>query len=448
MKSDTPICDFVKCYAEKNEIRMHMPGHKGSGFFGWELYDITEIEGADVLYQSSGIISQSQKIASEIFGSAKTLYSTEGSTLAIRAMLALSVMHAKEQGKTPRIAAARNVHKAFLTGCALLDLTPTWIYPKKQENLLSCKISEEDLEKFLSQQEDKPTAIYVTSPDYLGTILDIKALACACHRHGVLLLVDNAHGAYLHFLPESAHPMALGADLCCDSAHKTLPALTGAAYLHIGKNAPQSIWEQSEKAMLLFASTSPSYLILQSLDHLNSYLLKDYRKSLIPFCDTLFQLKKTLRRHGFSLFGDEPLKIVIRTKASGYTGEEFAKILKTNQIQCEMSDPDHIVLMLTPQNHKDLSILEKVLLSIPQKAPVLSFPPIPSKGTAFLTPKEAMLAPSERQPIDKCIGRILAESGVHCPPAVPIAICGERISKENARAFSYYGISSVHVVKK
>ena len=102
--------------------------------------------------------------------------------------------------------------------------------------------------------------MYVTSPDYLGGQSDVAALAEVSHRHGVPLLADNAHGAYLRFLSPSRHPMDLGADLCCDSAHKTLPVLTGGAYLHVGRAAPEPFRENARRALALFGSTSPSYL--------------------------------------------------------------------------------------------------------------------------------------------------------------------------------------------
>ena len=102
--------------------------------------------------------------------------------------------------------------------------------------------------------------MYVTSPDYLGGMQDVAALAEVCHRYGTLLAVDNAHGAYLRFLRPSRHPLDLGADLCCDSAHKTLSVLTGGAYLHIARTAPTSLAENAKEALALFGSTSPSYL--------------------------------------------------------------------------------------------------------------------------------------------------------------------------------------------
>ena len=126
---ETPICDFVRAYAESEAIRLHMPGHKGKNLLGLEALDITEIDGADSLYEASGIIQRSEENASRLFG-CPTFYSTEGSSQCIRAMLYLAMLHAKERGKRPLIAAGRNAHKTFLTGAALLDLDVRWLYPK------------------------------------------------------------------------------------------------------------------------------------------------------------------------------------------------------------------------------------------------------------------------------------------------------------------------------
>ena len=148
----------------------------------------------------------------------------------------LALLH-RPAGTEPVILAGRNAHKAFLHACALLDVTPQWLYPEGSDSLCACPITAEGLETALSTAERRPMAVYLTSPDYLGGMLDIAALSAVCRAHGVPLLVDNAHGAYLKFLPHPAHPLDLGAALCCDSAHKTLPVLTGGAYLHIGKDA-------------------------------------------------------------------------------------------------------------------------------------------------------------------------------------------------------------------
>ena len=446
--TETPICDFVREYAASGSLRLHMPGHKGQPFLGMEALDITEIDGADVLYKANGIIKRSEEIAASLFGTAKTLYSAEGSSLSIRAMLYLTLLYAKAQGKPPRIAAGRNAHKVFMTAAALLDMEIAWIFPKRQENLLSCEITPEDLDAYLSAEAEKPAAVYLTSPDYLGNMADIGQLSKVCHQYGVLLLVDNAHGAYLRFLPEPSHPMALGADLCCDSAHKTLPVLTGGAYLHISANAPGLFPEQAENAMALFASTSPSYLILQSLDAANRYLAEGYRERLAGFTQKVSALKSRLRAAGYTLAGTEPLKVTVAAKGRGLSGTELARKLLEEKIVCEFSDPDYAVMMLTPESGGSaLERMEDALLSIPPKAPVREPVPPFTRPVQRLSPREALHSDSRELDIDECQGRVLASATVSCPPAIPIVVCGEVIDKAAIRLLRYYGITTCRVVQ-
>lgn len=441
----TPICDFVKTYAESGVLRAHMPGHKGVSLTGAEPRDITEVQGADVLYGACGIIRESEENARDLFGSGATFYSAEGSSLSIRAMLYLTLLHAKRQGRAPRILAARNAHRVFITAAALLDLAVEWLFG--EGDLLRCIVTPETLDGALKAADDLPAAVYITSPDYLGNVADVKALAEVCHRYGVLLLVDNAHGAYLRFLPEDRHPLTLGADLCCDSAHKTLPVLTGGGYLHISKNAPREMAAWAEDAMALFASTSPSYLILQSLDAANGYLADGYAPRLAAFAERTAQLKARLVDHGYTLAGDEPLKLTIKTKPYGYEGCDLAALLRDAGVECEFSDPDHLVLMLTPAlGEEGLARIETALRSIPRRAPVTVSPPVLPRPLVVTSPRAALLAPSVELPVGACVGRILANPTVSCPPAVPILVCGEQIDEAALACFRYYGIKTCLVV--
>ncbi len=445
---DTPICDFVKKYKSAEAVRLHMPGHKGKAFFGGEEFDITEIPGADVLYSSSGIIRKSEENASKLFGTARTVYSAEGSSLSVRAMLYLISLYASSKGEKPFILAGRNAHKVFITACALLDIETAWIFPK-ENSLISCKITANELDTTLSNMKTKPTAVYLTSPDYLGHVSDIKALSEVCKNHGVLLAVDNAHGAYLNFTEENRHPINLGADLCCDSAHKTLPVLTGGGYLHISKNAPEIFSHYAEKAMSLFASSSPSYLILQSLDKANDYLEKDFPKELREFSKEVSALKERLIKHGFELFGDEELKITIKAKAYGCTGEQMGEYLESKNIFCEFADPDFVVLMLTPQNTKDeLKQLENALLSLEKKEPILTEPPKIGIPKRAITPREALFLKQSEKDVRECLGDVLGAVSVSCPPAIPIVSLGEVIDEKAVEAFLYYGIEKVSVYSR
>lgn len=424
-----------------------MPGHKGSPILGFEHLDITEIQGADSLFEADGIIAESEKNAGELFG-AHTFFSAEGSSLCIRAMLYLCVKYARSQGKKPLILAGRNAHKTLLCAAALLDLDIKWLTPSKDSNYLSCNISAEDIECCLSETDELPVAVYVTSPDYTGNLCDIRAIASVCHRYGVLLVTDNAHGAYLKFLSPSIHPIDMGADVCCDSAHKTLPCLTGAAYLHVSKNAPELFRAEAKNALSMFGSTSPSYLILQSLDAANAYLENGYRKKLRDLVVKIDALKKTLTERGYSLVGDEALKITLSTKAMGYEGYEIADILATQNIVCEFADRDFCVMMLTPENSdEDIRKLAAALLSVSPRTPIAISSPSYSAPVTAMSVREAMFSPSETLPIRECNGRILAAPSVSCPPAVPILVCGEIIDDVAIERFEYYGIKECCVVK-
>ena len=443
---NTPICDFVGRYADEGKVRMHMPGHKGACILGAEPRDITEIDGADVLYDSHGIIRESEDNAAELFGTARTVYSTEGSSLAIRAMLFLA-MQTKKGSKRATVLAARNAHKAFVSAAALLDLDVRFMYSEKNESIVSCDICAQEVDAYLSECDITPAAVYLTSPDYLGNRLDIKGIAEVCHRHGTLLIVDNAHGAYLRFLKCSEHPIDLGADMCCDSAHKTLPVLTGGAYLHISKNAPRFLCGRAESAMALFASTSPSYLILQSLDMANKYISDGYYERLGTVVSRLDEIKHKLLSAGFELAGDEPLKLTVAPKSYGYTGAELAGELLLKGIVCEFSDADYAVMMTTPENsEEELARLEDALLSL-QKRPANEsrMPALPHPERA-VSIREAALSSWREVDVGDSVGEVLAQPSVSCPPAVPIVVCGERIDERTVSIFRYYGIERCKVV--
>ena len=441
----TPICDFVRRYAGSGNVRMHMPGHKGAGPLGVEALDITEITGADELYHARGIIRQSEENAAALFGARRTLYSAEGSSLCIRAMLYLALIRARAQGLPVRLLAGRNAHKTLMTAAALLDVDIDWLFPLPGEGLLRCTVSPQALQDRLAQ--GSYMAVYLTSPDYLGNVADAAALAAVCHAQGVPLLIDNAHGAYLRFLPEDRHPLTLGADLCCDSAHKTLPCLTGAAYLHVGKGAPKEFAAQAEAALALFASTSPSYLILQSLDAANACLAGDFRERLAACARRLDALKERLQNHGYALAGNEPLKLTLRPKPYGYTGDELHALLWEKGIACEFSDPDHLVLMPGPMLPEDSwRRLEKALLSIPPRPAIDAVPPALPHPERICSIRQAMLSPQVSLSAAQSLGRVLADAHMGCPPAVPILAAGERIDQDALRCFAYYGWEECRVM--
>ena len=421
-----------------------MPGHKG---IGGEIQarDLTEISGADSLYEASGIIKESEENASRLFGS-YTLYSTEGSSLAIRAMLYLALLERRDCVK-PVVLAARNAHKVFVSAAALLDFDVEWLIGDGS-SYLSVNPSASEVAEKLDGMATKPIAVYLTSPDYLGNTSDIEGIAKVCKARGVLLLVDNAHGAYFAFTTPSMHPIALGADMCADSAHKTLPCLTGAAYLHLSDTISEGVRARAKTALSLFGSTSPSYLILESLDKANAYLADDYKEKLEHFTGKLEGLKARLMAAGYEIIGNEPMKLTIATKSYGYTGYELADALVAKKIVPEFADPDYLVLMPTPEiTSEELERLENVLVSLEKRERILTSAPNFSLPVRKLSPREAVLSDAERISVSDAVGRVLADITVGCPPAVPIVVSGEEISEDMVRVFEYYGIDHCSVIK-
>lgn len=442
----TPLADFLRAYAASGTARLHMPGHKGRGPLGCEAWDLTEISGADSLYEAAGVIARSEENAAALFGSAATFYSTEGSTQCVKAMLFLALQN-RPAGTPPVVLAARNVHKSFVHAAALLDFEPLWLWPEEgTSSLCACPVAAEGLDRALSALDAPPAAVYITSPDYLGNMADIPALAEVCRRYKTPLLADNAHGAYLRFLSPSRHPLDLGADLACDSAHKTLPVLTGGAYLHIAKTAPAAFRKNARAALALFGSTSPSYLTLASLDLCSRYLSENYPARLKEAVRRLEALGKTLSANGWQVEPSDPLRLTLRAP-SGLTGLDLADRLRRGGAECEYADRDFLVLMTTPENTpEDLARVSAALgENRAPAAPAVSLPL--AKGERVLSIREALFAPQESVPAEESLGRVCGAPTVGCPPAVPIAVSGERIGPEALALFRCYGVKRVDVLK-
>lgn len=437
---NTPIFDFCQRYREKQISRLHMPGHKGSSLLGCEGLDLTEVQGADELYAPDGIIAQSEQNATALFGSGRTLYSTEGSSQCIRAMVKLGLALSGHSGRG-KILAARNAHKAFLYACALLDADIVWLYPEFGTDLCSCPVTPKALSQALSSHH--PDAVYITSPDYLGQMADIPSLAGICHNAGIPLLVDNAHGAYLHWLGQ--HPMDLGADICCDSAHKTLPVLTGGAYLHLSPQANAIVGEEAKAAMELFGSTSPSYLILQSLDLCNSYLEKGFSQDLLLCSQRVSRLRNKIPMADVS---QEPNKVVLDCCSMGYTGEDVAMVLRSHLCEPEYVDSRYVVCMFSPQSQElDYTRLEDAILLLTPRERIQPPQTVLTPSEAVMTPRQAIFASHETIPVTEALGRVCGSPAVSCPPAIPITVSGEVITEEAVALYQKYGIDSVSVVK-
>ncbi|MBQ5590204.1 MAG: PLP-dependent transferase [Clostridia bacterium] len=438
----TPIADFIENYIKNDMSRLHMPGHKGT------LYseDITEVKGADALYEADGIIAKSEQNATKIFGTKQTLYSTEGSSQCIKAMLMLALNNRENKSERPLVLAARNVHKAFISAAALIDFDVKWLMPKTTDSLCKCIISKEQLKETLENSAKKPNAVYITSPDYLGNIADIRGLSEVCKEFDIPLLVDNAHGAYLKFLGN--HPIDLGADMCCDSAHKTLPVLTGGAYLHINN---ENYLQNAKEFLSIFGSTSPSYLILSSLDKANKYMAESFTDDLNKTIEKLKELLVYITNQS-----DEEIKLTIDAKDYSLSGFELAEFLRKNKIECEYSDEKFLVLMVSPFNSENDFLRLKNALKTLKKAPkTLKNGSKSAEIDSFfaqteqkISIREAYFSPQKEIAIEQSEGEICGIVTVSCPPAIPIALAGEKITQNHIKLFKKYGIKTIKVVAK
>lgn len=443
---NTPIADFLAQYRDSGISRLHMPGHKGvlpSPFDSVAPYDITEIQGADELYEAESIIARAEENTAALYGSGQACFSASGSTLCIQAMLAAVC----RPGDT--VITGRNAHSAFLNGCTLLDLHPVWITPRYRDEFgVSGELTPDAFADAL-RKHPEARAAYVTSPDYLGTISDIAALAALCREAGIPLLVDNAHGAHLRFLPENLHPISLGASLCCDSWHKTLPVLTGGACLHA--NREFSISKDRLKAsMSLFGTTSPSYLILLSMDLCNRYLDRFAKDDFSRLSLETAKLRKIACESGLDVLSDprDCVKLTFDGYPIGWTGWDLADWLRTQKIECEYAAGRNVVLLFSPQNRpKDFQRVAKALLSIPtgnsRRDTEVPF----ELPKTLLSPREAAFAKKEYLPIDQVQNRIAGETKIKCPPGVPIVVAGEEVGMSQQKLLKKSGISGLYVIK-
>ena len=354
--------------------------------------------------------------------------------------LALS---ARKANAPPVIVAARNAHRSLLYAAALADAQIVWLWPETRDSLCRCDVTPENLRRTLETLSAPPAAVWITSPDYLGGLAEIPALAAVCHDFHAPLLVDNAHGAYLRFLQPSRHPLDLGADMCCDSAHKTFPVLTGGAYLHIRRGGLlEPVSADMKSALALFGSTSPSWLTLASLDLCNRYLSENYPRRVSETLSRLDGLRETLRRRHWAVEHSDPLRVTLRGDTNVMTER-----LRRAGIEWEYADRDFLVLMATPDNAPgDFRRVADALGTNPTPdAPPPALPP--ARAETVLTPRQAFAAPHERVSVENAVGRICAAPMVSCPPAIPVIVSGERIPPDALPLFRYAGISAVDVVK-
>ncbi len=442
----TPFFDTIAAL-QKQKPRFFVPGHKGhpdaippfSSLLAW---DFTEIEGACDLSNPSGALLQSQENMAKAYNSAATLYSVSGTTNCIMAMLATFC----PPGSV--VAISRGVHVSAVRALVLLDLIPAWI------PLQNGRPNPDTVKNVLKKSNAK--AVFITGTDYHGRSANISAISAICREENTVLLCDNAHGAHLNFIKPNKHPLHLGADAVCDSAHKTLPVLTPGSLLHL-RTLDKA--QAARKMLNMFSSTSPSYPVLLSLDLCAGRLLSD---NVPDFSGAALSLAKIASAFSDIVVScDDCLRLVIAPSILGYPSQLFYDTLVEHGLHAEFFDGQRIVFMVSPFNSaEDFAFLKNTILNTMHTLSscksssfnLTSFTSDEYFEEGFLpkqtsSPRLAFFADKINLSIDKCIGKTAADLSVSCPPGVPIIIPGEEISPYVAKALLSCGISSFDVVK-
>lgn len=419
---ETPIYTRLSDYHKKNRISFAMPGHKNLRGLAPDLQqcDVTELAATADLHHEDASVRRANELLSELYGSRCSYIMTGGSTAGVQAMIAAAL----KPGDT--LLASADCHMSVINTCALcgfrLRLIPIGF--DKEYGVPG------GLEDFDIDGDVK--AVLLTSPDYYGRVKDIAAAAEKCHAAGVPLLVDEAHGA--HFIADKAFPETaarLGADAVCQSAHKTLNALTGAAYLHVCSDMVSV--PRIKRALASFQSSSPSYPIAASADAARAVLSETDYTDILKECDGF----KTAvsRACGISFLpNDDPTRLVLSFAGYETTGFEVSERLSGYYgIDVEMADLCNIVLIVTPWNtHGDFMELFRALRDIlgtlvPRSGNIYECPPS-VEGTA--DPSEGWYADTELVDIDKAGGRTAAATVSSYPPGTGIIITGTVITAQ------------------
>ena len=424
-----PLYEALLRHRSLGRAPFHTPGHHGNpAALPPDLLslDYTELPDTDSLYDASGPILAAERLAARLFGAARTCLSAGGCTLCIQAMLRLA---APEGGE---VLCSRVIHRSAVNAMALLGLTPVWAMPGDLLSVLSA--------------HPGVRAVYVTSPNYYGQLLDLAPLAAVCRASGVPLLVDSAHGAHLMFTEPKLHPLALGAAMTADSAHKTLGVLTGGAWLNIGdaRYVPDA-----KRAMALFGSTSPSYPVMASLDCAREWL-EEHPRSFRPVQKRVAQLRALALSRGIGLPDGpcDPARLTLNTASAGLSGTRAAEIFRAAGVEPEYADRDFLVLIATPFNTEaDYRRAAAAIFRLPVGEALprhAALPPLPPVAENL---QDAVFAAAERVPLARAAGRVAAETACPCPPGVPVVMPGERITKEAVEFLGGYGILRLKVLK-
>lgn len=417
-----PLYEHLRKYASENRISFAMPGHKNGRGLKSDMVslDVTELNQTENLYHGGEYVKAANRLLAAAYGSDESFILVGGSTAAIQAMICGAV----KRGGT--LLASGDCHKSVINACALLGVKIRF-FEKEIDSDFSIPTATNSVSEYLTPDID---AVMVTSPNYYGICSNIKRIAAECHEKHIPLLVDEAHGA--HFIASDLFPSTAVtyADAVCQSAHKTLNAMNGAAYLHLcGKIIDK---ERVKRSITLFQSTSPSYVIAATADTARDEIKSIGWERIYSLCA---DFRASAKKAGLKVLdNDDMTRIVLNFSDYKITGFEVQSVLEQGGIDIEMADLFNIVLIVTPSNTmNEMRSLWWTILSILEKTPkrdvsIGTVPPAVCAET--LNPSDALAGDWEEINIERAAGRIACDTVVPYPPGVPVIFTGETIRYE------------------
>ena len=451
MNKKLPLVQALLNYHDENNIMFSMPGNKaGEGFNRDEIgekfaknlgfLDITEVESLDNLHHPEGVIKEAQELLAKLYKVKKAYFLVNGSSGGNLA----SIFSAFNEGD--EVLVERNCHRSVYNGLILRKLRVTFIEPRVQGEGGLFLPPDKDAIYSALERSNNPKGIILTYPNYFGITYDIEDIIRDLKNKGLKIIIDEAHGAHFGITDKLPKNVAAIADYTVVSAHKTLPALTGGSYLLVNDESKEIDFYVSA-----FMTTSPSYLIMASLDYARYYLetygRADYEeliKIAEEWKEKINDLTKVriLSKEDLPKFYDIDLSRYVITLPKGYSGHNFLDYLRKNHIQAEMSFHSGVVLILSPFKAEEYlqrlyEVIEKLEMEeIKDNSKVISFnPSIPKKA---LEPFEVFAYQGKKSSLDNAIGKIAREAIVPYPPGIPLICPGEIFNEEIIKAVKAY----------
>lgn len=456
-QNKAPLVDALKEYQKERPAYFCIPGHRyergvssrwlSEEECGFLKYDLTEVDGLDDLHQPSGVIKEAQDLMSELFQTKKSYFLVNGTTCGNETML-LSTLKEGDKVLVPR-----NVHKSVMEGLVLCGAKPVYFMPEWiDEAGIPGGVNPEIVENAL-EQDPQIKAVFLVNPTYYGIYSDIRRIAEICHRHGVVLLVDEAHGGHVYVsnrLPDGA--LTCGADMCAQSFHKVTGSLTQSSVLHLASdNISQAKVESSLK---LVQSTSPSYLLMASLDAAR-YELANHGSQMM---DKALEMANTARErinqipgmhcmrkeevvgqyHVFDL--DETRLVVSCDKMSGY---DLQNKLRMYGVEMELADSRNALAIVTYANIQEeidklIAGLENIAVETPETEYHDTEVRMPEMPEMILSPREAFFSETKTILWEQAVGNIAGELIAPYPPGIPLVCPGERLTEEICECVEMY----------